>query len=71
MTISADPAAALATLKSLEYIKNEMGCHISLGVSNISFGLPKREGVNSTFFAMALERGLSAAIMNPYATDML
>lgn len=71
MTISADPAAALATLKSLEYIKNEMGCHTSLGVSNISFGLPKREGVNSTFFAMALERGLSAAIMNPYATDML
>lgn len=71
MTISADPAAAIATLKSLEYIKNEMGCHTSLGVSNISFGLPKREGVNSTFFAMALERGLSAAIMNPYATDML
>lgn len=71
MTISADNTAALATLKSLNRIKLELGCHTSLGVSNISFGLPNRDAVNSTFFALALEDGLSAAIMNPYSADMM
>lgn len=71
MTISADTSAAEATLKALELIKSELGCHTSLGVSNISFGLPDREGINSTFFAMAMERGLSAAIMNPFSVSMV
>lgn len=71
MTISADTSAALATLKSLEIIKNKLGCHTSLGVSNISFGLPNRDIINGTFFALAMERGLSAAIMNPYSSEML
>jgi len=71
MTISADTKAALATLGSLSIIKNNLGCHTSLGVSNVSFGLPNREGINSTFFALALGKGLSAAIMNPYSGDMM
>ena len=71
MTISADKNAAKATLASLSYIKNEMGVHTSLGVSNVSFGLPARDAVNGTFFAMALANGLSAAIMNPYSSDMM
>lgn len=71
MTISADTTAALATLKSLNMIKNELGCHTSLGVSNVSFGLPNRDAVNGTFFALALENGLSAAIMNPFSADMM
>lgn len=71
MTISADTSAASATLDALHTIKNELGCHTSLGVSNVSFGLPNRDAVNSTFFAMALQNGLSAAIMNPYSTDMM
>ncbi|MBQ8696617.1 MAG: dihydropteroate synthase, partial [Clostridia bacterium] len=71
MTVSADNSAALATLGALEHIKNEMGVHTSLGVSNVSFGLPNRDAVNSVFFALALERGLSAAIMNPYSADMM
>lgn len=71
LTISADGGAALATLESLERIRKELGCYTSLGVSNISFGLPSRDAVNSTFFANALERGLSAAIMNPFSADML
>ena len=70
MTISADTSAAMATLTALGRIKNELGCHTSLGVSNISFGLPNRDAVNGTFFALALENGLSAAIMNPYSVDM-
>ncbi|MBQ2819000.1 MAG: homocysteine S-methyltransferase family protein [Clostridia bacterium] len=71
MTISADSGAASTTLTALNQIKNELGCHTSLGVSNISFGLPSRDGINSTFFALALENGLSAAIMNPYSADMM
>ena len=71
MTVSADSKAPLETLKSLKYIKNEMKIHTSLGVSNVSFGLPARDAINSTFFAMALENGLSAAIMNPYSADMM
>ncbi len=70
MTISADNHAALATLEALSHIRNELGCHTSLGVSNVSFGLPCRDAINSLFFAMALENGLSAAIMNPYSADM-
>jgi len=71
MAISADPNAAHATVDSLKEIKHRLGCHTSLGVSNISFGLPNRDFVTSTFFAMALENGLSAAIMNPHSADMM
>ncbi len=71
MTISADNKAALATLSALKAIKNALGCHTSLGVSNVSFGLPNRDAVNGTFFALSLENGLSAAIMNPYSADMM
>lgn len=71
MAISADPNAAFATVNSLKEIKTRLGCHTSLGVSNISFGLPNRDFVTSTFFAMALENGLSAAIMNPHSADMM
>ncbi|MBR6543355.1 MAG: homocysteine S-methyltransferase family protein, partial [Anaerotignum sp.] len=71
MAISADPNAAFATVNSLKEIKHRLGCHTSLGVSNISFGLPNRDFVTSTFFAMALENGLSAAIMNPHSADMM
>ncbi len=71
MTVSADNNAAKATLSALYGIKKRLGCHTSLGISNVSFGLPNREAVNSVFFALALENGLSAAIMNPYSQDMM
>ncbi len=71
MTVSADDGAGLATLGALRQIRRDFGCHTSLGVSNISFGLPQRDALNSTFFALALENGLSAAIMNPYSADMM
>ena len=71
MTISADTQSALATLGSLNYIRHTLGCHTSLGVSNVSFGLPYRDAINSTFFALALQSGLSAAIMNPHSADMM
>ena len=71
MTVSADPLAAIETLKAVKMIREELGCHTSLGVSNVSFGLPARDLVNSTFFAQTMENGLSAAIINPYSAEML
>ena len=71
MTISADVSSAKTTITAINRIKTELGCHTSLGVSNVSFGLPNRDAVNGVFFALALENGLSAAIMNPYSADMM
>ena len=71
MTVSADDRAALETLRALRMIREKLGCHTSLGVSNVSFGLPMRDAVNGTFFALALQNGLSAAIMNPHSADMM
>ena len=71
LTISADGNAARETLRAVSLIKNELECHTSLGVSNVSFGLPNRDIINSTFFALALGKGLSAAIMNPYSVEMM
>ncbi len=71
MTVSASDSAAMTTLGALKYIRNNLRCHTVLGVSNISFGLPNRDAVTSTFFALALENGLSGAIMNPYSYDMM
>lgn len=71
MAVSADNNAANAALGALDYIRHNLGCNTSLGVSNISFGLPQRDFINSTFFAMALARGLSAAIYNPNSQEML
>ena len=71
MTVSADPMAAQVTLESVDRIRKELHCCTSLGVSNVSFGLPQCDLINSTFFALALHNGLDAAIMNPYSYDMM
>lgn len=71
MTISSDTTSALTTLACIRRLTQELQVHTSLGVSNISFGLPKREMITSTFFAMALANGLSAAIMNPASAEMM
>ncbi len=70
MTISADKDSAQTTLEALSMI-NEKGGLTSLGVSNISFGLPSREFINGAFFTMALTKGLSAAIINPHSVEMI
>lgn len=70
MTISSDTNSANITLETVKQL-HAMGLKTSLGVSNISFGLPNREFVTSTFFAMALQNGLDCAIMNPYSQEMM
>lgn len=71
MTVSADKNAARETVRAVGLIRRELGCHTSLGVSNVSFGLPERDLINGTFFALTLGQGLSAAIMNPYSQEMM
>ena len=70
LTISAEPEAALTALGTIAKIRTELGGHSILGVSNISFGLPRREIVNSHFLSMALYAGLSCAILNPGSEEM-
>ena len=70
MPISADSSAGKVTLQAMARIRRELGCHTILGVSNVSFGLPNRDAVNGVFFTMAMENGLSAAIMNPNSSEM-
>ena len=71
MTISSDPTSAIATLETLRIIRDELHGHSILGVSNISFGLPQRPIINANFFTMAMQSGLSCAIINPSSEAMM
>ena len=71
MTVSTGVQNANITLKALHYIRNTLGAHTVLGVSNISFGLPKRDHINAAFFTLAMENGLSAGIINPKSEAMM
>lgn len=71
MTISTDNNNAVETLKAVDYIRNTMGVNTVLGVSNISFGLPNREVINTAFYTLAMSRGLSAGIINPNSQSMM
>ena len=71
MTVSADKNAAKITLQALKMIMERLHVHTSLGVSNVSFGLPERGTLNAAFLLTALENGLSAAIMNPDSREMM
>ncbi|HEY3346927.1 MAG TPA: homocysteine S-methyltransferase family protein [Nitrospirota bacterium] len=68
MTASAEQDQAVETLKAVRIIREDLGLSTSLGVSNISFGLPNRPLINSTYLAMALGAGLDAAMVNSYDT---
>ena len=71
MTISTDSSNGKETLKAVDYIRNTLGVNTVLGVSNISFGLPKRDAINTAFFTLALQSGLSAGIINPNSQSMM
>ena len=71
MTISTDKNNAVETLKAVSYIRNELGVNTVLGVSNVSFGLPNREAINTAFYTEALLSGLSAGIINPLSQNMM
>lgn len=71
LTISTGQDNANVTLETLRRIRYEMGLHTVLGVSNISFGLPERSYINTAFFTMAMNNGLSAGIVNPSSEPMM
>ena len=71
MTISSEPDGAKVTLEALKGVREAYGVCTVLGVSNISFGLPYRPAINSNFYTMAMQNGLSAGIINPSSEDMM
>ncbi len=71
LTVSAEQKRAMETLGAIRLVKEKLGVNTVLGVSNISFGLPCRPVISSSFFAMAMAAGLDAAIVNPKEQAML
>jgi 5-methyltetrahydrofolate--homocysteine methyltransferase len=78
MTVSADTKAALVTLDTIRLVRAELGVNMTLGASNVSFGLPDREVINKAYLAMVIREGVNAPIVNAahvrdtiLATDVL
>ena len=78
MTVGHNSSAALVTLKTIELIRNEFGVNMSLGASNVSFGLPDRHSVNAALLSLAMQAGATCSITDPIklgssirATDLL
>lgn len=71
MTISSEPEGALVTLEALKLVREVCKVNTVLGVSNISFGLPKRPVINAHFYTMAMQQGLTSAIINPFSEEMM
>ncbi len=70
MAMSADHKAGWVTLESVRLIVQEFGVNITMGASNVSFGLPDRKYVNATYIAMAIQAGLTCPITNPLVTEI-
>ncbi len=71
LTVSAQQNGVLATLDAIKLVKSRLGVKTILGVSNVSFGLPNRPLMNSTFLAAAMGAGLDAPILNPMSLEMM
>ena len=70
MTMGADHAAGRTTLETIELVVKEFGVNITMGASNISFGLPDRKFVNAAFMAMAIHAGMTCPITNPLTPEV-
>ncbi|MDR1906328.1 MAG: homocysteine S-methyltransferase family protein [Clostridiales bacterium] len=71
LTASAEQENVMNTLKAVRIIRDELGCNTILGLSNVSFGLPARDFMNSAFLSHALSAGLTAAILNPMSVSVM
>lgn len=69
--VSVDQRAALVTLEAMRRVREELGVNLTLGCSNVSFGLPDRVALNATFLAMALAAGLTCAIVDPTRPEVM
>lgn len=70
MAVSTDHNAALQTISTLQLIRDNLGVNQTLGVSNISFGLPDRRSINAVFLSMATLNGLTCAIIDPIVWEI-
>ena len=70
LTVSSNPESATVTIEAVKAL-SQMGVCTSLGISNISFGLPERDNITAAFFNMCLVAGLNCAIMNPYSYEVM
>lgn len=70
LTVSADSNAGRVTLDTMQLVRQELGLNLSLGASNVSFGLPDRKAINAAYLALATARGLNAAITDPTVPEL-
>lgn len=70
LTIATSPKAAMETLRAIEMIKT-LGIPVTIGLSNLSYGLPQKKILNSSFLSMAMDRGLNSAILNPLDENLM
>jgi 5-methyltetrahydrofolate--homocysteine methyltransferase len=70
MTMGADHKAGWNTLETTKLVVKEFGVNITMGASNVDFGMPDRKYVNATFIAMAIQAGLTCPITNPLVTEI-
>jgi 5-methyltetrahydrofolate--homocysteine methyltransferase len=70
MTVATDAAAALVTLETVRLVRRELGCNITLGASNVSFGLPERRVVNAAFLPLAIAAGVNCPIVDPTVPEI-
>jgi 5-methyltetrahydrofolate--homocysteine methyltransferase len=70
LTMGADSKAGWVALRTIELVVKEFGVNVSMGASNISFGMPDRKYINSTFIAMAIQAGMTCPITNPLVTEV-
>ena len=70
LTMGSDHTAGLIAMNAIEMIVAEFGVNITMGASNISFGMPDRKYINSTFIAMAIHAGLTCPITNPLESEI-
>ncbi len=70
LTVSADSTAGRTTLDTMQLVRQELGVNLSLGASNVSFGLPDRRAINAAYLALGIARGLTAAITDPTVPEL-
>ncbi len=70
LPVSADSSAGQVTLDTMQLVREELGVNLSLGASNVSFGLPDRKAINAAYLALGIARGLTAAITDPTVPEL-
>jgi 5-methyltetrahydrofolate--homocysteine methyltransferase len=70
LTVSADSNAGRVTLDTMQLVRTELGLNLSLGASNVSFGLPDRKTINAAYLALGIAHGLTAAITDPTVPEL-